>query len=59
MHGAGTFQKSTTAITVLAMMCFLKKGKDKMCGYFGAVAVFAVDSDAKTTGGLNRRKDFD
>ena len=59
MHGAGTFQKSTTAITVLAMMCFLKKGKDKMFGYFGAVAVFAVDSDAKTTGGLNRRKDFD
>ncbi len=30
-----------------------------MRGYFGAVAVFAVDSDAKTTGGLNSRKDFD
>ena len=30
-----------------------------MRGCFGAVAVFAVDSDAKTTGGLNRRKDFD
>ena len=59
MDAAGTFQKSTTAITVLAMMCFLKKGKDKMCGYFGAVAVFAVESDAQTTGGLNRSKDFD
>ena len=30
-----------------------------MRGYFGAVAVFAVESDAQTTGGLNRSKDFD
>jgi len=30
-----------------------------MRGYFGAVAVFAAESDAKTTGSLNRRKDFD